>query len=96
MRISCKGNIEGANAYVFNSRAQSWHQIYLLHELWTTKDEEAKLQYFQKVTKSFAYFYDEVNKACKTRLDRLTISTPNFWGENHLHYFTTSNNCKFE
>jgi hypothetical protein len=32
-RISCKGNIEGASGYVSISRAQCWHQIYLLHEL---------------------------------------------------------------
>jgi hypothetical protein len=33
LRIPCKGNIEGDNGYFSNSRAQSWHQIYLLHEL---------------------------------------------------------------
>ena len=96
MRISCKGNIEGTNAYVSISRAQTWHQIYLLHELWTSNDDEAKLQYFQKATKLFAYFYDEGNKACKTILDRIAISTTNFGGEGYLHYFTTSNNCKVE
>jgi hypothetical protein len=34
LRISCKGNIEGASGYVSIIRPQSWHQIYLLHELW--------------------------------------------------------------
>ena len=33
LRILCKGNIEGVSGYVSISRAQRWHQIYLLHEL---------------------------------------------------------------
>ena len=44
--------------------------------------------------KSFAY--DEDTKACKKRLDRLAISTADFYGENYyLHYFTQENskNC---
>ena len=93
LRIPCKGNIEGASGYVSISRAQSWHQIYLLHELWPENDAAAKLRYIQKATKSFAY--DEDTKVFKNRLDRLAISTANFYGENHLHYFTheNSNNC---
>jgi hypothetical protein len=54
LRIPCKGNIEGARGYVSMSRAQSWHQIYLLHELWPKNDDTAKLRYIQKATKSFA------------------------------------------
>ncbi len=79
--------------YVSISRAQSWHQIYLLHELWPENDAAAKLRYIQKATKSFAY--DEDTKVCKNRLDGLAISTAIFYGENHLHYFTheNSNNC---
>ena len=93
MRIPCKGNIEGASGYVSTSRAQSWHQIYLLHELWPKNDDIAKLKYIQKATKSLAY--DEDTKACKKRLDKLAKSTADFYGENHLHYFTheNSNNC---
>ncbi len=93
-RIPCKGNIEGASGYVSISRAQSWHQIYLLHELLPKNDDTAKLKYIQKATKSFAY--DEDTKACKKRLDILAIFTAKFYGENyHLHYFTheNSNNC---
>jgi len=45
LRILCKGNIEGASGYVLISRAQSWHQIYLLHELWPKNDDTAKLKY---------------------------------------------------
>jgi len=63
LRIPCKGNIEGASGYVSISRAQSWHQIYLLHELWPQNDDTAKLRYIRKATKSFAY--DEDTKACK-------------------------------
>ena len=37
LRIPCKGNIEGASGYVSISRAQNWHQNYLLHELWPPK-----------------------------------------------------------
>ncbi len=33
MRIPRKRNIEGASGYISISRAQSWHQIYLLQEL---------------------------------------------------------------
>jgi hypothetical protein len=63
---------------------QSWHQINLLHELWPKNDDTAKLRYIQKATKSVAY--DEDPKACKKRLDRLAISTADFYGENHhLH-----------
>jgi hypothetical protein len=93
LRIPCKGNIEGASGYVSISRAQSWHQIYLLHELWPENDDTAKLKYIQKATKSFAY--DEDTKACKKRLDKLAKSTADFYGENHLHYFTheNPNNC---
>ncbi len=94
LRILCKGNIEGASGYVTISRAQSWHQIYLLHELWPKNDDTAKLRYIQKATKSFAY--DEDTKACKKRLDRLAISTADFHGKNHhLQYFTHENskNC---
>jgi hypothetical protein len=34
-------------------------------------------------------------KACKKRLDKLAKSIANFYGENHLHYFTheNPNNC---
>jgi hypothetical protein len=94
LKIPCKGNIEGASGYVSISRSQSWHQIYLLHELWPKNDDTAKLRCIQKATKSFAY--DEFTKACKKRLDSLAISTANFFGENHhLHYFKqeNSNNC---
>ena len=95
MRIPCKGNIEGASGYVSISRAQSWHQIYLLHELWPKNVNTAKLRYIQKATKSFAY--DEDTKACKKRLDKLAIiSTTSLYGENHhLHHSTqeNSNNC---
>ena len=93
LRIPCKGNIEGASGYVAISRAQSWHQIYLLHELWSKNDDTAKLKYIQKTTKSFAY--DEDTKACKQRLDRIAISTADLYDENHLHYFTheNSNSC---
>ena len=89
MRIPCKGNIEGASAYVSISRAQSWHQIYLLHELWPENDNTAKLKYIQKTTKSCAY--DEDTTACKKRLDKLAKSTDDFYCENHLHYFTHEN-----
>ncbi len=85
MRIPFKGNIEGASGYVSISRAQSCHQIYLLHELWPKNDDTAKLKYIQKATKSFTY--DEDTKACKKRLDKLAKSTANFYGENHLSYF---------
>ena len=78
MRIPCKGNIEGASGYVSISQAQSWHQIYLLHELWSKNDDAAKLRYIQKASKSFAY--DEDTKACKKRLDRPAISTVSFYG----------------
>jgi hypothetical protein len=96
LRIPCKGNIEGASGYVSISQAQSWHHIYLLHELWPKNDDNAKLRYIQKDTKSFAY--DEDNKTCKKRLDMLAISKADFFGKNHhLHYFTqeNSNNCDF-
>ncbi len=91
-RIPCKGNIEGASAYVSICRAQSWHQIYLLKNLWPTNDVDANL-HIQKATKSFAY--DEDTKARKIILDRLAISKAIFCGENHLHYFTKANssNC---
>ena len=93
MRIPCKGNIEGGSVYVSISRAQSWHRIYLSHELWPTNLDDAKFRYIQKATKFFAYGED--TKAYKNKLDRLTISTIVFFGENHLHYFTqaNSNNC---
>ncbi len=93
LRIPCKENIEGGSGYVSISRAQSWHQIYLLRELWTENDAAAKLRYIQKSTKSFAY--DEDTKACKNRLDKLAISSADFYSEKHLHYFTheNSNNC---
>ncbi len=94
LRIPCKCNIEGASGYVSISRAQSCHQIYLLHELWPKNDDSAKFKYIQKAAKSFAY--DEDTKACKRKLDRLAISTADFYGKNHhLHYFTheKSNNC---
>jgi hypothetical protein len=45
LRNPCKGHIEGASGYVSISRAQTWHQIYLLHELWPKNDDTAKLQY---------------------------------------------------
>ena len=54
LRIPCKGNIKGASGYVSISRVQSWHQIYLLHKLWSKNDDTAKLKYIQKATKSFA------------------------------------------
>ena len=66
----------------------------MLHEIWPKNDDTAKLRCIRKVTKSFAY--DEDTKACKKRLDRLAISTVDFYAENyHLHYFTkeNSNNC---
>ncbi len=63
LRIPCKGNIEGASGYVSISRAQTWHHIYLFHELWPKNDDTAKLKYIQKAAKSFAY--DEDAKACK-------------------------------
>jgi hypothetical protein len=63
LRIPCKGSIEGASGYVSISRAQSWHQMYMLPELWPKNDDSAKLRYIQKATKSFAY--DEDTKACK-------------------------------
>jgi hypothetical protein len=53
LRIPCKGNIEGASGYVSISRAQSWHQIYLLPELWPKNDDTAKLRYIQNDMKSF-------------------------------------------
>jgi hypothetical protein len=53
LRIPCKGIIiEGASGYVSISRAQSWHQIYLLHELWPKNNDNAKLKYIQKATKT--------------------------------------------
>jgi hypothetical protein len=51
LRIPSKGNLEEASGYVSISRAQSWHQIYLLHELWPKNDDTAKLRYIQKATK---------------------------------------------
>ena len=45
LRIPCKCNIEGASGYVSFNRAQSWHQIYLLHELLPKNDDTAKLRY---------------------------------------------------
>ncbi len=87
LKTPCKCNIEGASGYVSISRARSWHKIYLLHELWPKKDDFAKLAYIQKATKSFAY--DEDTKACKKGLDKLAISTSDFYDEkHHLHYFT--------
>ena len=77
LRIPCKGNIEGASGYVSISRARSWHQIYLLHELWPKNYDTTKLRYIQKAPKSFVY--DEDTKACKKRLYRLAISTANLW-----------------
>jgi hypothetical protein len=77
LRNPCKGNIEGASGYVSISWAQSWHQIYLLHELLPKNDDTAKLRCIQKAMKSFAY--DEDTKACKKRLDRLAISTTDFY-----------------
>jgi hypothetical protein len=93
LRIPSKGNIEEASAYVSISRAQSCHQIYLLHELWPKNDDETKLRYIQKATKSFAY--DEDTKACKNRLDRLAIFSANSCGESHIPYLTQeiSNKC---
>ncbi len=51
--------------------------------------------YIQKATSQFKKAYDEDTKVCKNRLDKLVISTANFYGENHLHYLTheNSNNC---
>jgi hypothetical protein len=90
LRIPYKGNIEGASGLVSISRAQSWHQIYLLHELWPKNDDTAKLRYIQIATKSFAY--DEDTKACWKRLDRFAISTIDVLAEHHhLHYFTQEN-----
>ena len=67
----------------------------MLHELWPKKNDTAKERHIQKAsTKSFAY--DEDTKAGKKRLDRLAISTVEFYGGNHhLHYFTQENsiNC---
>ena len=63
MRISCKGNIEETSAYASFSRAQDWHQIYVLHELKPKNDDGAKLRYLQKATKLIAY--DKDTKACK-------------------------------
>ena len=84
LRVISKGLVV---MFQLDSRAQSWHQIYLLHELWPKNDDNAKLRYIQKATKSFAY--DEHNRACKKRLDRVSSSTADFYGENHhLHYFT--------
>ena len=48
LRIPSKGYIEGASGYVSISRSQSWHQIYLLHELLPKNDDTAKLRYIQK------------------------------------------------
>ena len=42
LRIPCKGNIKGASGCVSISRAQSWHQVYSLNELWPKKDDTAK------------------------------------------------------
>jgi hypothetical protein len=47
LRIYYKGNIEGASANVIVSRAQSGHQVYLLHELWPKNDDNAKFGYIQ-------------------------------------------------
>jgi hypothetical protein len=47
LRISCKGKIEEASGYVSISRAQNWHQIYLLHELWSKNNNTTKLRYIQ-------------------------------------------------
>jgi len=92
-RIPCTCNIERASAFVSISRAQSWHQIYLLHELWPKNNNDAKLQYIGKATKSFAC--DEDTKACKHRLNKLAISTTNFGGENYLHSFIHVNSNNF-
>ena len=99
MRIPCKGNIVEAGGYVSISRAQSWHQTYLLHGLWPKNYDIAKLKYIQKVTILFAY--DEDTKACKKRLDIFAISTAGFYDKNHydvnhhLDCFThvNPNNC---
>ena len=93
LRIPSKGYIEGPSAYVSISRAQSWEQVYLLHELWPKSDNQARLKYITKATKSFAY--DEDTRACKSRLDNLALLTAAHWGEDHLHYFTQTspNHC---
>ena len=67
----------------------------MLHELWPKNDDNAKLRYIKKATKSFAY--DEDTKACNKRLDRLTISTTSVYGENqHLPYFTQENSNNYD
>ena len=64
-----------------------------VYDSYVRNNDTAKLKYIQKATKSFAY--DEDTKACKKRLDKLAKSTADFYGENHLHYFTheNPNNC---
>ena len=66
----------------------------MLRELWPKNVDTTKLRYIQKATKSFAY--DDDTKACKKILDRVAISTTDFYGENHhFHYYTQENlnNC---
>jgi hypothetical protein len=58
LRILYKGNTEGESDCVSISRAQSWHRIYLLHELWPPNNNIAKLQYITKATKAFSYDED--------------------------------------
>jgi hypothetical protein len=71
--VDCRGNIEGANTYISDSRAQSWQQICLLRKLWPQNNNDTKLQYIKKATKQFAY--DEATKARKNILDKLALST---------------------
>jgi hypothetical protein len=87
LRMPCRGNIERGRAYDSISRAQNWHQIYLVHELWPLKNSDAKSQYIKRATKQFAY--DEDSKACKTRSNEHALSTNSFGA---IHIFIISKN----
>ena len=89
LRIPCKGNIEGASAYVYIRRAQRWHQIYLVHEFWPKNDVDDKLKYIRKATTS-----SRMMKILKLeKIDKINSQFIQlfFCGENHIYYFTQAN-----
>ena len=87
------GPVTPPSVYVSGSRAETWNQIYLLHQLWPAGDDAAKKTYLANATRKFRY--DADTRAVNGYLHKKAQATLERYADVDLHYCTSDhpNTC---
>ena len=83
------GPVTPPSLYVSGSRAETWDQVYLLHQLWKADDEKSKADYVTRAIRKFRYDSDTI--AVNGYLQRKAQETLQLYDDVELHYCTSNN-----